>query len=130
MESCTIQLTSAAHKHGNLNIRTCGKDFFPSDVFGSSSKKTGLGTPIKLSVEGLKEPVETDIPTDKKTKRARWIFRERAWVKKFVKVHNLKVGDTIVVSRIAPRKYIIAPKLNDTFKGKILLNPTRIVLPL
>jgi len=33
MESRTIQLTSAAHKHGNLNIHQCGVDFFPKDVF-------------------------------------------------------------------------------------------------
>ncbi len=40
MESRTIQLTEAAKKHGNLNIRACGKDFFPLDVFGGSSKKS------------------------------------------------------------------------------------------
>jgi hypothetical protein len=65
MESCVIKLTEAANKHGNLNIRACGKDFFPPDVFGGSSKKDGLGTPITLSVEGLTEPVETDIPIDR-----------------------------------------------------------------
>jgi hypothetical protein len=65
MESRTIKLTEATNKHGNLNIRVCGKDFFPPDVFGGSSKKDGLGTPITLSVKGLKEPIETDIPTDK-----------------------------------------------------------------
>ena len=116
MESCTIQLTSAAHKQGNLNIRPCGKGFFPPDVFGSSSQKTGLGKPIILCVEGLSEPIETDIPTDRKTKRPRWIFRNRAWAKKFVKVNNLKVGDTIVVNRIAPNG-------NDAFQKKNLLNP-------
>ena len=67
MESCVIKLTEATHKYGNLNIRPCGKGFFPSDVFGGSSKKAGLGTPITLSVEGLSEPIKTDIPTDKKT---------------------------------------------------------------
>lgn len=123
MESCTIQLTSAAHKHGNLNIRPCGKGFFPPDVFGSSSQKTGLGKPIILCVEGLSEPIETDIPTDRKTKRPRWIFRNRAWTKKFVKVNNLKVGDTIVVNRIEPRKYLIAPNGIDTFQEKNLLDP-------
>ena len=48
MESCVIQLTPAATKYGNLNIRPCGKDFFPEDVFGGPSKKAGLGIPITL----------------------------------------------------------------------------------
>ncbi|GAI81173.1 unnamed protein product, partial [marine sediment metagenome] len=66
-------------------------------------KKVGLGTPITLRVEGLPEPIKTDIPTEKKTKHIRWMFRERAWVKKFVNVHNLKPGETILVTRIASR---------------------------
>ena len=124
MESCVIKLTEATHKYGNLNIRPCGKGFFPSDVFGSSSKKAGLGTPITLRVEGLSEPIKTDIPTDKNTKRPRWIFRERAWAKKFVKVNNLNVGDTIVVTRIASRKYLIIPNGRDTAQQKYLITPT------
>ena len=124
MESCVIKLTEATHKYGNLNIRPCGKGFFPSDVFGGSSKKAGLGTTITLRVEGLSEPIKTDIPTDKNTKRPRWIFRERAWAKKFVKVNNLNVGDTIVVTRIASRKYLIIPNGRDTAQQKYLLTPT------
>ncbi len=122
MESCVIKLTKAANKHGNLNIRDCGKDFFPSDVFGGSSRKDGLGKPIILSVEGLSEPIKTDIPTDKKTEKPRWIFRERAWTKKFVRIHNLKDGDTIIVSRIAPRKYQIIPSSVFNNRKKTLLN--------
>ena len=112
MESRTIQLTEAANKHGNLNIRACGKDFSPPDVFGGSSKKAGLGTPITLHVEGLPEPIKTDIPTDKNTEHPRWIFRERAWTKKFVKVHNLKTDDTVRISRIDNRTYEVVPENN------------------
>ena len=36
MDSRVIQLTAAAHKYGNLNIRSCGKSFFPPDAFGGS----------------------------------------------------------------------------------------------
>ena len=124
MESRVIEITKAARKHGNLNIRPCGKEFFPPDVFGGSSRKAGLGTPITLRVEGLTEPIKTDIPTDKRTKNPRWIFRERAWAKEFVKLHNLKEGDTIVVSRIAPRKYLIMPNGRDTAKQNYLITPT------
>jgi len=118
MESRVIELTAATHKYGNLNIRTCGKEFFPEDVFGGSSKKAGLGTPITLSVEGLPEPIKTDIPTDNKTEHPRWIFRERAWTKKFVKVHNLKAGDTIVINRVANQKYVITPNTKNNTQHK------------
>ncbi|MHC4539285.1 MAG: hypothetical protein ACYTEK_11490 [Planctomycetota bacterium] len=64
MESHIIELTTAAYKHGNLNIAACGKDFFPPDVFGGSSRAKGLGVPIHLRVKGVPEPIETDIPTD------------------------------------------------------------------
>ena len=75
MESRTIQLTPAAHKHGNLDIHSCGKDFFPSDAFGNSSRSKGIGPPITLKIEGLGKPIKTDIPTDKSTGRPHWIFR-------------------------------------------------------
>ena len=39
MDSRIIQLTQAAHKEGNLNIRACGEDFFPPDVFGGAAKR-------------------------------------------------------------------------------------------
>jgi len=64
MDSRVIQLTAAAFKYGNLNISSCGKDFFPKDVFGGSSKKKGLGVPITIKVQGLPQPIKTDIPTD------------------------------------------------------------------
>jgi hypothetical protein len=109
MDSCVIELTTATQKHGNLNIRSCGRDFFPTDVFGSSSRKGGLGMQITLQVEGLSSPIKTDIPTDSKTGKPRWLFRERAWVKKFLKLHNLRAGDEIIINRIALDTYMIKP---------------------
>jgi len=41
METRTIKLTKASIKYGNLNLRPCGKDFFPPDVFGGPNKKSG-----------------------------------------------------------------------------------------
>jgi len=112
MDSCIIQLTDAAHKHGNFNIRQCGKDFFPPDVFGGSSKKAGLGVQITLKADGLSIPVKTDIPTDNKTGKPRWIFRKRSWVKEFVRYNNLKPDDTVRISRIDNRTYEIVPENN------------------
>jgi len=109
MESCTIQLTPAAHKHGNLNIRPCGRDFFPPDVFGGPSRKAGLGVPIILRIDGLPDPIKTDIPKDNKTGKPRWLFRKRAWVKRFVRCNKLAPGNTIVISRISERTYKVTP---------------------
>jgi len=94
MDSRTITITRAAQKHGNLNISSCGREFFPEDVFGKSSRQTGTGVPIILRVEGLNEPIKTDIPTDAKSGRPRGIFRERAWVKRFVQCVTLKESVT------------------------------------
>jgi hypothetical protein len=94
MESRTITISCAAKKHGNLNIASCGRKFFPQDIFGSSARNTGMGKLITLRVEGLDKAVKTDIPTDKKTGRPRGIFRERAWVKRFVRCVTLKESVT------------------------------------
>ncbi|MBN1805334.1 MAG: hypothetical protein JW837_08795 [Sedimentisphaerales bacterium] len=118
MESCVIKLTEAAKKHGNINISVCGKDFFPVESFGGSSRKTGLGTQITLRVEGLSKPIKTDIPMDKKTKKPRWIFRERTWVKKFLSSNNLEPGDAVTITRIGKSTYDIVPvnKQNEAIK--------------
>ena len=110
MESRVIELTPAAHKHGNLNLSVCGKDFFPPDVFGSSSRSKGVGSLITLKVKGLGELIKTDIPTYGSTGKPRWLFRERSWVKNFVRTNNLIPGDTVKVCRISTRKYELVPK--------------------
>jgi len=108
MDSCTIQLTSSAHKHGNINIRPCGKNFFPPDSFGGSNKKQ-IGKQITINAAGLISQIKTDIPTDKKTGRPRWIFRKRSWVKEFVKLNSLRDGDEIVINRISSYRYVVRP---------------------
>lgn len=112
MESRVIQLTNAAQKHGNVNIAPCGRDFFPPDVFGGSSRAKGLGVPISLRVKGVPEPIETDIPTDSKTRKPRWIFRERGWVKAFLSSNELVAGDTITISRVGKRMYEISRNID------------------
>ena len=115
MESRTITLTPSAKKDGNLNIASCGRGFFPQDVFGSSARNTGLGKRITLNVEGLQKPIKTDIPTDKSTGKPRGFFRERAWVKEFVNHHGLRVADTVIITRISRTSYKIIPG-NNRFK--------------
>ncbi len=108
MESRIIEITPAAAKHGNLYITACGKGFFPSDAFGKSARNKGLGKPINLIAEGLKKTIITDIPSDSKTGRPRKIFRERGWVKDFVKINNLVPGNKVVIAHIENRTYQIS----------------------
>ncbi|MCK4294446.1 MAG: hypothetical protein KAY65_14705 [Planctomycetes bacterium] len=105
MQTCEIKLTKATEKYGNLNIRPCGKAFFPEDVFGSHSREAGIGTQITLKAEGLVQPIKTDIPTDKDTGRPRWLFRDRAWVKSFLQSNKLKAGDSVLIRRDGQRRY-------------------------
>lgn len=120
MDSRVIRLTAAAHKYGNLNIRSCGKNFFPPDVFGGSSRTKGVGVPITLEIEGLNNPIETDIPVDRKTSCPRWIFRERKWLKEFINQHALRVNDSVVISRISSRIYSVSPDNNYSQQKEVI----------
>jgi len=120
MDSRVITLTPAAHKYGNLTIRSCGRDFFPPDVFGHSSRAGGLGVPITLRADGLSTPIKTDIPIDKMTGKPRWFFRERRWVKEFVSHHRLGAGDAVTIERLAKRTYRV--KLNNAGKTSAVGN--------
>ncbi|MGC8560969.1 MAG: DNA cytosine methyltransferase [Phycisphaerae bacterium] len=84
-------------------------DFFPADCFGSSSSSRGHGKPLTLLVDGLAEPVITDIPTDARTGRPRRFFRKRGWVREFFERHETKPGDTIAIERLAPHRYRVCP---------------------
>jgi hypothetical protein len=120
MESHIIELTEAARQYGNLNLRCCGKDFFPQDAFGGSDNSK-RGVPILLKVEGITELIETDIPTDATTGRPRWIFRERGWVKQFIRSHNLSPGDKLVISRVEERTYEITTNGNGEHSGSAIV---------
>lgn len=110
MESHVIEVTSAAHNYGNLNLRSCGKKFFPPDIYGKSNRKSGIGRQVTIHVEGLKSAVKTDIPTDRKSGRPRWIFRERGWLKQFIQFYKLVPGDRVVIRRINSLTYAISPE--------------------
>jgi len=106
MDSREITLTPSAFKYGNLNIRPCGKDFFPPDAFGGSTKKQ-KGKEITIIAEGLPESIKTDIPTDKKTGFPKWIFRKRGWVKEFISKNGLCSTDVVKITRLNKKKYKI-----------------------
>jgi len=112
MESRTIILTSAARKHGNLNLSACGRDFFPEDVYGGPSKKEPAGTPITVAFEGLPDSIDTDIPTERRTGKPKWLLRERKNVKLFVLHHGLEAGDRVTMWRVNKRRYHVSTNGN------------------
>lgn len=110
MDSCVVQLTSGDIDNRKLNIRACGVPFFPRDAFGSSSMKGRLGRELTLLVEGLPQPVKTDIPTEKGTQRPRWMFRKREWVRDFIRTHGLIPGDKVIIRHVSNRTYQVIPE--------------------
>ncbi|MFA5865038.1 MAG: DNA (cytosine-5-)-methyltransferase [Phycisphaerae bacterium] len=82
-------------------------DFFPIDSLGASSKRNGLGKPMRIEVEGLANPVFTDIPRDAKTGKPRRFFRSRAWVREFFARQKIKPGDQIAIERVNAYEYRI-----------------------
>ena len=129
METRIIKLTESAFKYGNLNLRACGEDFFPPDVFGGPNKKSGLGNPITLKVEGVDKEIKTDIPTDAKTHKPRWIFRKRGWIKKFILLHNIELNSTIVISRISKRIFSLSLDSNGEVSkdSKTIYSPKKLL---
>jgi DNA (cytosine-5)-methyltransferase 1 len=97
------------------NLRACHlyltghTDFFPADCYGASTAEGPRGKFIKLEVDGLPEPVMTDIPTEIKSGKPRRFFRKRAWVREFFARHGIKAGDTISIERLSSHRFRIAP---------------------
>jgi hypothetical protein len=110
MESVAIKLTASAIKEHRLDIRTCGKNFFPADAKGGSSKKARKGNPIILIPKGLSCSVKTDIPTDNRYGRIRWFFRERSWVGDFIKANGFIPGDRVIIRHVRNRTYELIPQ--------------------
>jgi DNA modification methylase len=119
MESKEIVITNSTVSYGNLNLKGCGEEFFPKDIYGSPTKEKGLGNPVFIKVKGLSEKIKTDIPTDKSTNKPRWFFRERAWVKEFIKINNLTPGNILFIKRKGEREYEIGPHNGNNHKEKI-----------
>jgi DNA adenine methylase len=109
MEFRIIQLTEAAHRHGNLNLSACGHHFFPQDVFGPPSRREGLGKQITIRPTGLNALIKTDIPTDRQTGKPRWIFRKRKWVKEFIRANLLSPAAKVRIIREGMRVYSLTP---------------------
>lgn len=84
-------------------------DFFPEECYGGSSKDKGTGHPVKLTIQGLSEPVETDIARNGTNGGPRNFFRKRGWVGQFFKKHEIREGDVIAIERLGEYAYRIYP---------------------
>lgn len=100
---------NAANLRANHLYLTGHADFFPADCYGSPTTSGTPGKMLRLDVDGLAEPVMTDIPTEAKSGKPRRFFRKRAWVREFFEKHGIKPGDTISIERITAHRFRIAP---------------------
>ncbi len=100
---------SAANLRESHLYLTGHDDFFPADCYGPSSEKVGTGKLLRLDVQGLAEPVYTDIPTAAKSGKSRRFFRKRAWVREFFAKHGIKPGDTIAIERVSSHRFRVLP---------------------
>lgn len=103
-----ISITAGNLRNHHLYI-SGHHDFFPGDCYGESSARKGTGRNLTLFVEGLPEPVQTDIARESGTRRPRNFFRKRAWVGRFFTRHGLREGDVIAIEKLKPFIYRISP---------------------
>ncbi len=100
---------NAANLRANHLYLTGHADFFPADCYGSASKTGRRGKLLRLDVDGLADPVWTDIPTEAKTGKPRRFFRDRAWAREFFAKHGIKPGDTVAIERVSSHRFRITP---------------------
>lgn len=94
-----IAITSGNLRNKHIYI-SGHHDFFPPEVYGRSSRREAKAKPVTLHVEGLRDPVTTDIAVNGSNGRPRNFFRKRAWVRRFFKKHELREGDVVAPGRI------------------------------
>lgn len=103
-----ISVTEANVRNSHLYL-TGHTDFFPTDAIGAANQRDGTGELIRLDVEGLAEPVWTDIASRSATNESRGFFRKRTWVREFFARHNIQPGDTIAFERIESHRFKVLP---------------------
>ena len=102
----SIRCGNLRHNHIYLSGH---HDFFPDKCYGAPSKNRGLGRLLTLYVEGLSEPVQTDIATQRSNGNPRNFFRNRSWAGRFFKKHEIREGDVIAIERTGDFTYRIYP---------------------
>jgi hypothetical protein len=107
-----ISITEGNLRNRHLYI-TGHHDFFPEECYGQSNAKKGTGHKLTLLVEGLHNPVETDIARGNGNGHPRDFFCKRDWVDQFFKTHRLHEGDVIAIERLDSFTYRVYPFRNE-----------------
>ena len=97
-----LTLTQGCFNNNYLGIKDA-KDLFPKDAIGGSNKSL-KGNLINLNV-GMQDKIITDVDDEHN------IFRNRSWFNEFARIHNLKVGDKVVIHKVGDRSFHIYPKV-------------------
>lgn len=101
MRYVKIELTQGNINNDHLYLSSV-LEFFPASSVGGANIESQASALLEVH-SGINEPVLTDIAGDKK------IFRKRSWVKEFFKVHNLKVGDFVIIEHTESNRYHVYP---------------------
>jgi DNA (cytosine-5)-methyltransferase 1 len=109
-----IKVTQANIDHKHLYLNAAAR-FFPKDCYGPSCARQGTGRLLTLHIDGLAEPVLTDIPKDAKNGRPRAFFRKRTWVGEFFRVNAVRPGDLVAIERNGEYRYSIRPERSRRF---------------
>lgn len=93
-----IEVTDGSLRNSLLSVGGL-YGFFPRACFGGARGKGGAGRPIRIHLDGLGLPVETDIGCDAKTGKPRRQLRGRSWVREFFRHHRVHSGDMLELER-------------------------------
>lgn len=104
-----IKISAGSIRNSLLPV-TGHLDFFPDDSIGPSRRdETSDHCPVVIRLDGLPEPVKTDIPSDALTGRPKSHFRNRSAFRAFYEKHAIQSGDVVAIERIGRREYRLYP---------------------
>lgn len=93
-----IRITAGNLKNHTLPV-TVLREFFPKDAVGGPTRKSANGHGFELTLDGLGKTVHTDIASDAKSGRGRFL-RCRGEIGKFFKHHEVKAGGYVEVVQL------------------------------
>ena len=104
-----IKISAGSIRNSVLPV-TGHLDFFPDDAVGPSRRDVATHhAPVVIRLDGLPEPIETDIPSHPSTGRPTPRFRNRSAVRAFYEKHGIQSGDVVAIERLDTREYRLYP---------------------
>src|SRR5262245_1836801 len=114
-----VRVNAANLKHNHIYVTTTLRDFFPKDAIGGPRRKNSNGHGFDLILDGLGETVTTDICSDAKSGRPRFL-RCRREIGRFFKHHDIRPGVSVEFQRLGDRQYRLGlprPRAAEFFSG-------------